>query len=184
MRLLVLFLFITTATFGQNIELFNYVNEYRVANKLAPVNWDSGLANISKSNTAEMVEMEFLVHSNTNTYECVARGTSLVPTPADKVGFTKFLKDYYNMEYVELTDSSDEDDIISTLLLYTVYGWYSSPAHKAIMLTKDVKVGSVNINIGELTFKSNKKVIGGKVIEFSKFVSHYDVKHFATLNLK
>ena len=171
MRLLVILLFITTATFGQNIELFNYVNEYRVANKLAPLTMSTELAKVSKANTNEMVEMGFLVHSNTNTYECVARVTSLVPTPTDKVGFTKFLNNYFNMEYVELTDSSDNDVIISTLLLYTVYGWDSSPAHKAIMLTKDVTVGSVSVNIGDMVFKPNFKMVGDIKLEFSKFVS-------------
>ncbi len=68
------------------------------------------------------------------------------------------------------------------MLLYVVYAWHCSAHHREIMLT-DGEFGSVSIDLSDLVFKPNYKMIGGQKVEFTKFISHYEVKTFATFNM-
>lgn len=182
MRLLVLFLLIASTSFGQDSLLFEYVNQYRVANGVAALEYNAELQEISENNTQAMIINDSLMHSGTNTYECATRIFSLAPTQGDLDGFNVFLKKYYNDSYkapVGNDDPSTEDYI----LLYVVYSFHSSPAHRAVMLSDDAVIGSCNVSVGDVTFTPNYKVIGGKKIYFNKIISHYKVNVVATLNL-
>jgi len=183
MRLLLLFLLITTTTFAQDTLLFEYVNKYRVANGVKSLKFDSHLHNISKLNTYNMGLNDSLMHSGTDTYECATRQFSLAPTQADLNSFNKFLKDYYNDSYSEPIGGTDNPIIIDYILLYVIYSWHSSPAHRDVMLSNDVSIGSCNISLGPITYKANYKTIGGQKVFFKKFIAHFKIDAVATLNL-
>jgi len=183
MKLLVLFLLITVSTFGQDSLLFDYVNEYRVANGVVPLVYDSELHIISKVNTINMFLNDSLMHSGTNTYECVTRQFTLASTQSDLDSFNKFLGDYYGDSYSAPLGGTDDPSIIDYALLYIVYSWHSSPPHRGVLLSKDVSVGSCNVRLGEITYKSNYKTVGGKKFYFNKFISHFKIDAIATLNL-
>lgn len=183
MKLLLPILFLTSIVFGQDSELFGYVNTYRKANGVNTLRWDNDLYFAAKANTNKMLEGDTLLHSGNDIYECIIKEYTLVPTNDIKIGFETFLMRYFNMAYVDPASTKDTTDVIKYMLLYVVYSWHCSPAHRAIMLSDDATIGSVNINLGVINFKPNYKLVGGQKIEFTKFISHYEVKTFATLNL-
>lgn len=185
MRLLAFLLLITTSTFAQdnNTLLLEYVNIYRAANGVGYLTADADLQAISDSNTANMVANDSLMHSGTDTYECATRQFTLAPTQEDLNSFNKFLGKYFDDSYEAPKGGTDDPAVIDYTLLYIVYSWHSSPAHRAVMLTKDATIGSCSVDLGRTDFKPNYKKIGGKIVFFNKFISHFQINAVATLNL-
>jgi len=181
MKILMSLLLISPQSFAQDKELFDFVNDYRIANGVKAVEWDEGLYEISKANTAEMVTNDSLMHSGTNTFECAVRDFTLTPTETSRVSFESFLSKYFDLDYPK--PPCAEEDVIKFILLYVVYAWHSSPDHRKVMLADDVDGGSTSINIGDISLKKNYKTIGGKIVFLKKFITQYEVNHFATLNL-
>jgi len=183
MKLLIALLFLTTSVFGQT-DLFDYLNDYRQSNGIERLRYDIDLDSISAGNTYAMAINDTLLHTGTDTYECSNRGVNLVPTNAERIGFDEFTWEYFGIEYVVPNDSTDIELIYTYIKLYTLYAWHMSPKHRAIMLNKGVNRGSAHILIGDMVFKPNYRVIMGKKSYFKKFISHYTVNSYATINLK
>jgi len=183
MKLLGLLLLIATSSFGQDSLFFEYVNDYRLANGVEALEFDSELHKVSKLNTFNMELNDSLMHSGTDTYECATRLFSLAPTQVDLNSFNKFLETYYGESYTAPLGDNDDPAVIDYTLLYVVYSWDSSAQHRAVMLTEDATIGSCNIDLGDINFKANYKTIGGQKIYFKKFIAHYSIDAVATLNL-
>lgn len=183
MRLLTLFLLITTSTFGQDSLLFEYVNQYRVANGVKALEYNAELQEISESNTQAIIANDSLMHSGTDTYECATRLNTLASTDADLNAFNIFLNTYYNDSYEAPIGDNDDPAVLDYTLLYVVYSFHSSPEHRKVLLSKDATIGSCNVNIGRTDFKANYKTIGGQKVYFNKFISHYQIDVVATINL-
>jgi uncharacterized protein YkwD len=159
------------------------LNEYRVSNGVTELDWSDDLFTVSNTHTIAVASSDSVHHSNHNSYECVAMGRNLAGTVTNKDGFDKFLKEHFDMEYTNNIESISEDSVKMYLNMYVIYQWDKSPSHKAIILKDDLTIGSVDIIIKDMELVSNKKVIGGKIIEFANVLSHYKVDFYAVINL-
>lgn len=180
MRFLFILLFVSTTTFAQDNALLTYVNAYRTANGVSELKWNSDLHDISMTNNQAMVASDSLMHSGSNTYECAFKGKVLNATQKELSGFKVFIKKYFDVDYSE---PQNQCELVDYLLMNIVYEWHLSSNHRKVMLTDDAVIGSTSIYIGEFTYKPNYKMIGGKKVTFGKFISHWEGKYFATLNL-
>ena len=175
--------FLVTVSTAQNISLMKYINDYRVSNGKTSVAVTSNMNKISVKQILKIVKEDSLSHSGTNTYECVTRSANIAPTPEKKAEFEIFLKKNFDIDYDDPEDSTF--DVEKFAALYVVFLFSKSPKHNAIMLSDNVKEGGAVLYLGNnITFNSNKRVIGGKTYTFSKIVSHVEVNFFGVLNLK
>lgn len=179
----ILLVFLTTISVGQNTSLMKYINEYRVSNGKTSVVVTSEMNKISVTQILKIVKEDSLSHSGTDTYECVTRSTNIAPTPKKRADFEVFLKRYFDIDYDNPENSTFDVEKFATL--YVIFLFSKSPKHNAIMLSDDVTEGGAVLYLGnDVTFKSNKRVIGDRTYVFSKITSHVELNFVGVLNLK
>ena len=182
-NLIILFVFLSFIFKGQDTLLFNYLNQYRINNGKAAIQWSDKLMVTSFKQTEAIVKKDSLFHSKTNTIECLTKGYNLVATESDKTKFIAFLKKNFKMNYNDPVITRNENGVIKYVLLYIIYKLDADSAHKALILDNKIKFGSSAIMFKDIKFKSNKIVINGETKEYKNFIDHYEVKYFSTINL-
>jgi hypothetical protein len=179
----VLMVLLTTLSFAQDKELFDFVNIYRVKNGVNKLSWSDELCEISKSQNKIITESDSLSHSHTHTYEvCVGGPNSATPiTNKELISFNNFLSNYYKLQF---SPENVGDSLNVFIKLHFVYKWSISPSHNKIILLPGLEYGSVDSFIGDLKLVDNKLKIGGQVIKSNKIIPNYKGKTYATFNLK
>lgn len=184
-QLITLFLLLSfTFVKSQDSQLFNDLNTYRIVNGKDPLKWSDKLNKISVKQAETICKKDSLFHSRTDSYECIAKGNSLAGTKEEKKNFTIFLKKYFKNEYKDPAETKNQNDVYKYILLYIVYLWDKDPAHREILLTDDVEIGSVCVILNEMKLKLNKITINGQTTEFKNFINYYEIKFYVVFNLK
>jgi hypothetical protein len=170
-------------TFGQDKEMFNYINTYRVENGVDKLRWSKDLYVISKEHNDTLVSEDSLYHSKTNTYEnCGGSSTWTTPvTPTSLKEFNKFIDKYYNVTF----DPNDTTEFNKFIKLSVIYAWSNSDGHNKNLL-RDIKYGSVSTYVGEFTYIPNTKTVSllGKtaVHKFDGILPYYVGVVYSTFN--
>lgn len=174
---------ISLLSIGQDKELFEYVNQYRIGNNLKPLEWSDKLVKISIGQNNKNIKDKSLSHSVHNSYENCLLGYTIAPTKTEHKDFIKFVKKYFNYKYNVDKDMSNEE-LNSLTRMYMIYIWHNSPKHKENMLKKDVKHCSSESYIGDFEIFKGKLNINGKSYTYKQLSTHYKVEYYATMNLQ
>jgi uncharacterized protein YkwD len=172
-------------SFGQDKEMFDYINTYRIKKGVKELKWSKDLSKISESHNDSLVSKDSLYHSGTDTYEnCAGGNIWCTPiTPNELKGFNDFLEKYYEIVF----DPLDTTDFNKFIKLHVIYMWTKSHNHNKNILRSDVKYGSVAIYIGDFTFIDNKKEVTlfgvTKKVTFDEITPHNKGTVYSTLNL-
>lgn len=174
-------IFVSIFTFGQDREMFDYINTYRVKNGVKKIKWSNDLYEISKTHNDSIVSKDSLYHSGTDTYENCAGSSKWTTsiTPSRLKDFNKFINKYYGLTF----DPKSTTDVDKFIKLSVIYAWTISVNHNKIMLKKDLKWGSIETHISDVTFVDNVVVKYGKTIKFSNISPYYKVKVYTTFNM-
>jgi uncharacterized protein YkwD len=175
---------ISTFTFGQDTEMLGFINQYRTSHGKGIVKVSSKLTDIAVTCNKANIDKDTLVHTriaNTAaTGEIITKGKHLPATPADKVVFTKFIKSFFGLTYVEPTT---EAEVVTYTKLYILYMYDQSSGHKAILLGNFTNVGfDTMIKDIKPHAKPNPIVVGGKVYEHKNVLNYYHVTFYSTID--
>lgn len=181
----IILVFVSFLTFGQDKEMFDYINTYRIKNGVKSLKWSNDLSKISTSHNDSLVSKDSLYHSGTDTYEnCAGGNIWCTPiTPNEMKGFNSFLNKYYNITF----NPMDTTDFNKFIKLQVIYMWTKSHNHNKNILRSDVKYGSVAIYINNYIFIDNKKEVTlfgvTKSVVFNEISPHYKGTVYSTLNM-
>jgi len=161
-------LFISISTYGQDKELFGYVNVYRVANHVRAVEWSdklteersSYLINLLITKKQETGDTSYLFHNPKGGWENVA----LIPKLVSEKGFDVFLDKYYDTPPFNPTTLVDTNKYIK---LYLVYMWVLSPKHNKNLLNKSHKYMGADTSIKDVKYQDNKRTMFGKTTTYT-----------------
>lgn len=175
----VIFIILSTNVLAQDVEMLTFVNQYRTFNGKQPFVWSSELAEVSKNQTNTIVNQDSLSHSHI-TSEIATMGKSLPSTVDLKAKFVEFIKTVFDIDYVE---PENDSAVVTYVKLYSIFMFDQSPKHKAILLGDHKYIG-FDVVACNIAHKSNTVTIGGKTVEYKKFVSHYEVNFCVVMNFK
>jgi len=175
---------ISLTTIGQDKQLFNYINEYRVVNNKKPLKWSDKLVKISIGQNSKNIKDKSLSHSYHNSYENCLMGHTIASSKVEQKDFIKFVKKHFNYKY-DVYNSMSHEELLKLTKMYMIYIWHISPGHKENLLRDDVNYCSAESYIGDdfKFFESNLKV-NGKTYVYKKISTHYGVDYYATMNLQ
>ena len=162
--------------FGQDTEMFNFINLYRKHNGKKELKLSTDLSKISVEQNNKIITEDSLSHSH-KTSEIAVMGKNLPSTVESKLDFYLFIESL-GIKYVE---PKTEEEAIKNAKLYCLFLFDKSPKHKNILLGDYTNVG-FDIVIKDVIYKSNKIVVNGVETEFKKIKSHYLVKFYCVAN--
>lgn len=181
MKKIVIIIFLATSTniLAQDIEMFDFVNKYRVANGKNTLTVTKELTKIAVNQTNTIIYQDSITHSHLIN-EIATMGHSLPTTAATRDKFINFLLVNFNIVYVE---PKIESEVVKYTKLYVIYLFDKSPVHKTILLG-DYKTIGLDVVIKDIKHKTNVIIIGGKKFEYNNMINHYDVNFYSVINLK
>ena len=180
----ILLILFTLTTFGQDKELFDYINQYRVVNNKKSLKWSDKLVKISVGQNNKNIKTNSLTHSTYNSYENCLRGYGIANTLVKQKQFTKFAKKYFKYTYI-VGDDLNKDQLNKLTKMYMVYIWHTSPGHRKNMLRNNVKFCSAESSIGDdYKFVNGVFKFGDKTYKYKIVSSHYEILYYATMNIK
>jgi hypothetical protein len=175
---------ISLTTIGQDKQLFNYINEYRVVNDRKPLKWSDKLVKISIGQNNKNIKDKSLSHSSHNSYENCLMGATIASSKVEQKDFIKFTKKHFNYEYNVYNDMPHEE-LLNLTKMYMVYIWHMSPGHKDNLLRYGVNYCSAESYIGnDFKFFDGGLKVNGKTYTYKKITTHYSVDYYATMNLR
>jgi len=175
-NLLLIFVLVTTSVFGQDVEMFNFINLYRKQNGKKELKLSESLSTISVEQNKKIVADDTLSHSH-KTSEIAVMGKNLPSTMETKTNFFMFVESL-GITYKE--PRTDEEAVKYTKL-YCLFLFNESPKHKDILLGDYTNIG-FDLIIENVKFKSNEVVVNGQVVKFNKIKSHYTVDFYFVTN--
>jgi len=172
-KLIIFIVLISNTLFGQDTEMFNYINIYRkhFGKKCLVISKD--LTKIAIEQNKIIISDDSLSHSH-KASEIAVMGESLPSSLNINLDFVIFVKSVMGITYEE---PKTEDDVIKYVKLYSLYLFDKSPNHKKILLGDYTNIG-FDIIIDNIKYKSNKVVVNGKTFEFKNIKSHYLVDFY------
>tara|TARA_R110000803_G_scaffold180212_1_gene242627 strand:+ start:106 stop:678 length:573 start_codon:yes stop_codon:yes gene_type:complete len=184
----ILVLFVTLTTFGQDVELFDYINVYRTKNGVGVIKWDSTLCDKSVSHVNTLNESISgdtvrVFHSDGFSWENVVHvGGMGANIKDDNKNFNIFLSKYYDVEEYD-PNTVDTTKVESYIKLYMVYSWSKSQGHNKVMLMKSHKKGGCDTSIKDVHFVDNKVTLFG-VTKYTKFNPSYSSLSFGVITFE
>jgi hypothetical protein len=187
----IVFVFVSIFTFGQDRELFDYVNTYRVKNGVDAVEWDYTIAEkksgphvdslvSKKSGTGDTT---YIFHSENGGWENVVYVGGVGSEKNSTKEFNTFLNKYYNIEPYD-PYTVDTTKINTYVKLYMVYCWSESKGHNRAMLMKSHKIMGADTVIEDFTFKDNKITLLGVTKTITSFDPCYEGLSFGVINFE
>jgi len=165
-------LFISISTYGQDKELFGYVNVYRVANHVRAVEWSDKLTEERSTfqidtlvrKKKETGDTTFIFHNPKGGWENVV----WVGLITSSLGFDVFLDKYYGLPAFNV---HEHVDVIKYIKIHMVYMWVLSPKHNKNMLKKNHKYMGADTSIKDIRFRDNKV---NKIMFGQSKTKHFD----------
>lgn len=127
--LIVLVLLLPHLLKGQDIEMFNLINQYRAFNNKNILSWSDSLFHISREQSLKIINDKAISHSNKSNE--IAFLSSSIPLTSDSGNLKQFLKDIY---HIDNEDSIIKENLTLYSKLYIIYSFNNSPKHKEILL--------------------------------------------------
>ncbi len=182
--LITILILISLTTIGQDKQLFNYINEYRVVNNKKQLKWSDKLVKISIGQNNKNIKDKSLSHSQHNSYENCLMGVNIASSRIEQKDFIKFTKKYFNYKYDVHSDITKEE-LLNLTKMYMVYLWHTSPKHKDNLLRVGVEYCSAESYIADnFDFFDGSFKVNGKIYTYRKIATHYSVDYYATMNLR
>lgn len=175
--MVLIFLTATINVFAQNTEMINYINQYRVANGKKTLLISKKLTEIAENQNSINIKQDSINHSHIVS-EVATMGHSLPTTNIEKDKFVRFLKNNFNITYLE---PKTNEDVVKYVKLYIIFLFDSSTKHKSILLGNYKSIG-VSIDIKDIEHKTNTIKIGSKTFVFENMISHYKVNFYTTID--
>ena len=156
-------LFISLSVYGQDKELFDYINTYRVANHVKSLEWSDKLTEersvvhidnlVRKEKETE--DTTFLFHNPDGGLENIVFIGGLCSRKNSIKGFNVFLNKYYNFGSYD-PYNLDTNMLERFIKLNMIYLWSTSPGHNKTMLMESHRYMGSDTSIKDFRFQDNK----------------------------
>lgn len=166
-------------SYGQDYEMLNFINIYRVKNGCESVIYSEDLENIAKTQNTLNTISDSIAHSH-KTSEIALKGNSSPATKISRDVFTNFLQKYFKLDYKE---PKTEIEALTLTKLYSIYLFSTSKSHNNILLGEYKYVG-FDFVANNIKLKSNVVKIGDKEYKLNNVISHHNVNFYVVINFK
>lgn len=177
--LLIIFTTLSLFSYGQDYEMLNLINIYRVKNGCGALIRSIELENIAKNQNNINILSDSVSHSH-KTSEIALKGNSLPSTKHNKDKFIIFLCKYFDLEYIE---PKTEKEVSTLTKLYSIYLFSTSKSHNNILLSKYNYIG-FDFFTKNIEYKKNLIKIGNKEYKFNKFISYHKINYYVVIDFK